>query len=65
MNVKEFLKEFIIVFPITFVVAAVVSHLYSLIAHGTGVVDWEYALRMTIILSVVLPTIHVIGKGKK
>lgn len=53
------------VFPITFVVVAIVSYLYSLIVHGTGVVDWEHAFRMGIILGVVLPTVHVTGKSKK
>lgn len=55
MNVKKILLDVAITVPLTFVVAAVVSYLYSLIAHGSGSVNWETAFQMAIILGIVLP----------
>ena len=55
VNASQLLLDVAITIPITFVVAAAVTYLYSLIAHGTGVVDWETAFRLAIILGIVLP----------
>lgn len=44
-----------------FAVTAGVTYLYSSIAHGTGVVDWETAFRLAVILGIVLT---VIGERK-
>ncbi|MFC1583756.1 hypothetical protein ACFL4U_03625 [Candidatus Neomarinimicrobiota bacterium] len=55
MNFKALLREFMTTFGVTLVVAAIVSFLYSLIAHGTGTVDWGTSFRLAIILGIVLP----------
>jgi hypothetical protein len=54
MDKKELLIDFAITFILTFVVAAIVSFLYSLTAHGAGMVDWETSFHMAIILGIVL-----------
>jgi hypothetical protein len=53
MKTVKMIKEFFLMGIIVFVVTAVVSFLYSLIAHGTGVVDWENAVRFGVIFGVV------------
>ncbi|MFO7865475.1 MAG: hypothetical protein R6V02_01500 [Candidatus Aminicenantes bacterium] len=53
MKIFKIVKESIITGAITFVVAAAVTFLYSLIAHGNGAVDWEYAIRFGIIFGIV------------
>jgi hypothetical protein len=55
MNAKKFLLDVAVTTPVTFVVAAAVTYLYSLIAHGSGVVHWETAFQLAIILGIVLP----------
>jgi hypothetical protein len=62
MKAKSFLRSFVIIFALCFVVAAVVSYLYSLIAHREGVVDWEVAFRMGLILGIVIPLIPLFEK---
>lgn len=44
-----------ITIPITFVVAASVTYVYALIAHGSGIVDWDTAFELAVILGIVLP----------
>ncbi len=51
---KVLLVEGTVIFTLTFVVTALVSFIYSLVAHGTGVVDWESAIRFGLILGIVL-----------
>lgn len=53
MKITKRIGDFLLIGAITFVVTAVVSFLYSLIAHGTGIVDWGYAIRFGIIFGVV------------
>jgi hypothetical protein len=66
MNLKQFLVGFATILALTLVVAAIVSFLYSLIAHGTGVVDWALAVRLAIIFGFVLPITRVLeGREKK
>ena len=55
MSAKGFLLDVAITIPVTFGVAAVVTYLYSLIAHGSGSVNWETAFRLAMILGIVLP----------
>ena len=59
---KKFFQEFLVVSAITFIVAAVVSFLYSLIVHGSGVFDWTHAIRLALILGLALPMIDKYGK---
>jgi hypothetical protein len=55
MKATKWIREFLMAGAITFVVTAVVSFLYSLIAHGTGVVDWGYAVRFGVIFGIIIP----------
>jgi hypothetical protein len=55
MSAKELLVEMAIIIPLTFIVAAVVTYLYALIAHGSGVVDWEASFDLALIIGIVLP----------
>jgi len=63
MNAKTFLREMAVTMPVTFVVAAVVTYLYSLIAHGAGTVDWETAFDLAIVMGVVIPLVLSRGNG--
>ena len=51
---KKYITDFVLTFAVTLVVSAVVTYVYSLIAHGAGHVDWETAIRFAIILGIVL-----------
>jgi hypothetical protein len=55
MNVKRLLTHIGVTFVLVFVVAAVVSWLWSLVAHGSGAVDWESTFRLAVILGLVIP----------
>jgi len=55
VNIKRFLAHFGVTFILVFVVAAVVSWLWSLVAHGSGAVDWESTFRLAVILALVIP----------
>ena len=55
MNAKKFLIEMTITASVTFVVAAIVTYLYSYFVHGIGIVNWETAFDMAIILGIILP----------
>jgi hypothetical protein len=65
MNIKFLLQGFVVVFVLVFVVSAVVSYLYSLMVHGTGLVDWEGAVRFGFIFGIVFPTIREIEIRRK
>jgi hypothetical protein len=65
MNLKNFLISFVTTLVLTLVVAAIVSFLYSLVVHGTGVVDWELSFRMGIILGIILPSVKMLENRKK
>lgn len=65
MHLKDFFISFITLFAITLVVAAIVSFFYSLIVHDAGVIDWEMAFRMAIILGIVLPFTRALERRKK
>lgn len=58
MNALRSVREFALFFALTFVVTAAVSFLWSLVAHGSGIVDWGSAVRLGIILGVVLAWRH-------
>lgn len=55
INTKQVLLDIAITVPITFVVAAAVTYLYSLIAHGAGVIDWGTALYLALIVGFIVP----------
>jgi hypothetical protein len=64
MNTKGFLLDMAITMPVTFVVAAVVTYLYSLVAHGSGAVNWDTAFHLAIILGIVLPLTRARANGR-
>lgn len=65
MHLRDFFISFFTLFAITLVVAAMVSFFYSLVVHDTGVIDWELAFRMAIILGIVLPFTRALESRKK
>jgi hypothetical protein len=64
MNIVSFLRSFVIIFVLVFIVSAITTFLYSLIAHGTGLVDWESAFRFGLIFGISLPLVARF-EGKK
>lgn len=42
-------------FAVVMVVNLIVTYLYSLIVHGSGVIDWETAFQFAISLAIILP----------
>ena len=62
MKIKEFLIVFAIVFVVTLVAATIVTYLYSLIARGMSVFDWEMSFRLAIILGVGLPVAQSVSR---
>ena len=65
MNIKELLIGFVTVFVVTLVVSAIVTYLWSLIAHGAGVFDWETSFRFAVIFGIVLSWIRARERKKK
>jgi len=65
MNIKKLLIMFVSIFVLTLVVSAITTYLYSLIAHGTGVIDWETSFRFAIIFGIMLTLMEgPRGQGK-
>jgi len=58
MGIKKLLIIFIGIFVLALVVTAITTYLYSLIVHGTGIIDWETSIRTAIILGIVLTWIE-------
>jgi len=58
MKIKQYAIDFAVMFAIVFVVNLAVTYLYSLIVHGSGVLDWESAFRFGIMLGLILPWIR-------
>ncbi len=54
MSTKKILFDFLAIFSITLVSAILSTFFYSLIVHGTGMVDWETSFRLAFILGIVL-----------
>ena len=58
MNIKKYVIDFAVTFIVILVVSVIVSYLYSLIAHGSGTIDWGSSFRFAIILGVVFTWIE-------
>ncbi len=54
MNARILFWDFVANFSLTIVVGAVVTFLYSLIAHGSGIINWEISFILAVVLSAVL-----------
>ncbi len=64
MNIVPYLRSFLVIFVVAFVVSAITTFLYSLIAHGTGLVNWESAFTFGLVFGISLPLITRF-QGKK
>ena len=58
MNIKKLLLIFAGIFILALVVTVITTYLYSLIVHGTGIIDWETSFLSAITLGVVLTWIE-------
>lgn len=58
MDIKKLLIIFIGIFVLALVVLVITTYLYSLIVHGTGIIDWETSFLFAITLGVVLTWIE-------
>jgi len=65
MNFQNILRGFVVYFVLVFVVSAGVGYLYSLVAHGHGIVDWESSFRLAFIFGIVLPVVHELERRPK
>ena len=63
MNIKKISVYFLWLFILILVVSVIITFLYSLIVHGTGIVDGETSIRLALIFSIVL-TWMKFGKNK-
>lgn len=54
MNARIVFWDFVANFSLTIVVAAVVTFLWSLIAHGSGIINWETSFVLAAVLSCIL-----------
>jgi hypothetical protein len=50
MSIKQFTMDFMVMFAIVLVVNLIVTFLYGLIVHGSGVLDWESAFTFALSL---------------
>jgi hypothetical protein len=58
MNMRKYAVDFAITFTVVLLVTVIVTFLYSLIVHGSGVIDWETSFRFAIIFGIILPWMH-------
>ncbi len=58
MDIKKLLLIFIGIFALALVVTVITTYLYSLIVHGTGIIDWKTPFLFAITLGVVLTWIE-------
>jgi hypothetical protein len=65
VSFKNILPGFVVYFALVFIVSVVVSYLYSLVAHGQGVIDWELSYRLGFIFGVSLPIVSEFERKMK
>jgi hypothetical protein len=58
MDIKKLLLIFGGIFVLALVVTAITTYLYSLLVHGTGIIDWETSIRSAITLGIILTWIE-------
>jgi hypothetical protein len=58
MMFAQILSYSLRVLSLVVLVSVIVTYLYSLVAHGTGVIDWETSFRLAIIFAIVLPALR-------
>jgi uncharacterized membrane protein (DUF106 family) len=62
MTFARILSYSLRVFSLVVIVSAIVTYLYSLIVHGSGIIDWETSFRLAIIFAIVLPTLREVER---
>ncbi len=62
MTLRGILTGFLIIAPVAFLATLLVTYLYGLIVHGTGSLDWEFSIRLAIILGITLSLTRREGK---
>jgi hypothetical protein len=65
MNITKLVVDFAVTSAIVLVVSIIVTFIYTLITHGSGIIEWETSIRFAIILGVVLPLIRHLEKKQK
>lgn len=65
MNMKILFWFFVANFSLTIVVAAVVTFLWSLIVHGSGVIDWEISVALAFAIASALISVKAQELKKK
>ena len=58
MTFAQILSYSLRVLSLVVLVSVIVTYLYSLVVHGTGVIDWETSFRLAIIFAIVLPALR-------
>jgi len=58
MTTAKYAIDFVVTSAIVLLASVAVTFLYSLIIHGSGVIDWETSIRFAIVLGIALPWIH-------
>lgn len=53
MNIRLVFWDFVATFSLTIVVAAIVTLVWSLIAHGAGIIDWEISFTLACVIAAV------------
>ncbi len=64
MNTRQFLLDVALTILVTFGVTAAVTYGYSLVVHGTGIIDWETAFSLALVLGIVLPLSRLRSRAK-
>jgi hypothetical protein len=64
MDLTRILSGFLVCFALVFVASAVVGYLYSLVAHGQGVIDWGFSFQLAFIFGAVLPIVGEFERRK-
>lgn len=58
MNIWRTLVDTVTVFSVTLITSIIVNVLWSLVVHGTKLIDWETSIRLAILFSVVVPWVR-------
>jgi hypothetical protein len=64
MDFKALAAGFVTIGLIAFVVNLIVAYLYTLLVHGTGVLEWETSTQMAFLLGIIIPIVREVEKKK-
>jgi len=57
VSVKTFVSQFLIVFFIAFIIMILVTYFWSLVFHGSGIVDWRISFIFAFLFGVLLASL--------